>query len=121
MNKKRITLATVLCGSIFAVLLSFSQPLNPAVFLGSNDRSAAQTVSTSLNETQTFISASSLAIPSFSLPAPFHIQSHLPCSFLFEIFTKADHADETYTEEPSLHPNRLFVITFRLIISANAP
>lgn len=121
MKNKRIRLATFLCGSILAVTLSFSQFFHPAVFFSSNDLSAAQTVSASLNETETFVSASSLAMPSFSLPAPFHIQSHLPSCFLFEIFTMADQADETYTEESSLHPDQFFVITFRLIISPNAP
>src|SRR5690606_28062610 len=57
----------------------------------------------------------------FSLPAPFVIQSHLPSLVLFEIFTERAFEDETYAEEPSLYPNILFKIVFRLIISPNAP
>lgn len=57
----------------------------------------------------------------FSLPAPFVIQSHLPSLLLFEIFTETAFEDETYTEEPSLFPDLLFKIVFRLIISPNAP
>lgn len=121
-EKDSIYLRDFTAVSILALAISFSKTFQPAAFYSSFALIAEEKRHPfSLDDRETAISASSYSLSSFSLPASCIIQSHLPSSFLFDIFTGVPDDEGVYSEEASLHPDIFFEIIFRLIISPNAP
>ena len=109
-----------LMAGLLSLLVSFSQffrpdPLSSHVASESHQRNLVAPDMASSFSTRDYLTGTSF------LPAPFHIQSHLPVCLLFALFPKVADRNETYTEEASLHPNVFFKIVFRLIISPNGP
>lgn len=121
MKKNSIVPFTILAGSILALVISFSDFFKPCPDYSRPHVSTIQTESRSLPETSTVTALPSLATPSLALPSTFIIQPNFPSCLLFELFSQGPDKGEDYTEEASLHPNVFFEITFRLIISPNAP
>lgn len=115
MRKNRLHAFTLIVGSILALAIVFSQFFRPDLSSSTQKVKTQQTKNESRNETESYIS-----LPSFSLPAPVHVQVNLNPYCLFEIFFEED-IDENDTEENLLHPDRFFETLFRVIISPNAP
>lgn len=115
MRKERLHTFTLIVGSTLALAIAFSQFLRPDLSSSTHKVNTEQTENESPNETESFIS-----LPSFSLPAPVHVQVSLNPYCLFEIFFEED-IDENHKEEDLLHPDRFFETMFRVIISPNAP
>jgi len=115
MKKEQLHVFTLIFGSLLAFAIAFSQFLTPEVPASSGKAKTEQTENTPEKETGTYIS-----LPSFSLPAPVHLQSNLNPYCLFEIFLEED-IDENQEEENLLHTDRFFETMFRVIISPNAP
>lgn len=115
MKKERLHIFTLIIGSILASAIAFSQFLAPECSASAEKVKTEQTENTPAKESGSYIS-----LPSFSLPAPVHLQSNLNPYCLFEIFHEED-IDENQEEETTLHPGRLFEMMFRVIISPNAP
>lgn len=112
MKKERLHISTLIFGSLLGFAIVFSQFMIPE---GVEKATSEQTENTPEKETGTYIS-----LPSFSLPAPLHVESSFHPYCLFEIVMEED-IDEDQDEENLLHPDRLFVTMFRVIISPNAP
>ena len=108
---------------IVALAISFSETRLLTQTPSPGDSVVEQSISafTPCESQSATTSSHSVLISSFSLPAPFVLQSHLRSLFLFEIFTVLQHRNIAYKEESSLHPDVFFKIVFRLIISPNAP
>jgi hypothetical protein len=115
MRKKRLHTFTLIVGSIIALAIAFSQFLRLELSASSEKMKTEQAENEPRNETESYIS-----LPSFSLPAPVHVQVNLNPYCLFEIFFEED-VDENHIEEDLLHPDRFFQTMFRVIISPNAP
>lgn len=115
MRKNRLHIFTLIVGSILALAIAFSQFLTPERVSSTEKVKTEQTGNKAANETEAFV-----ALPSFSLPAPVHVQVNLNPYCLFEIFFEED-IDENNVEENLLHPDRFFETMFRVIISPNAP
>ncbi|MEX2234723.1 MAG: hypothetical protein WD824_21350 [Cyclobacteriaceae bacterium] len=115
MRKKRLHAATVILGSILALAIAFSQFLTPESVSTAKKVKTEQTENQAENETGTYIS-----LPSFSLPAPVHVEVNLNPYFLFDIFFERD-VDENHVEEDLFFADRFFETMFRVIISPNAP
>lgn len=113
MRKNRLHTFTLIVGSILALAIAFSQFFTPE-HVASTEKVKTEN-KTADNETEAFVS-----LPSFSLPAPVHVQVNLNPYCLFEIFFEED-VDENNVEEDLLHPDRFFETMFRVIISPNAP
>jgi hypothetical protein len=115
MRKNRLHSFTLIVGSILALAIAFSQFLTPERVASAEKVKTEQNGNKADNETEAFV-----ALPSFSLPAPVHVQVNLNPYCLFEIFFEED-IDENNVEENLLHPDRFFETMFRVIISPNAP
>lgn len=115
MKKERLHLATLVFGSILALAIAFSQFLEPVYSASPEKAKTEQAENTSGKEAGAYIS-----LPSFSLPAPVHLQVNLDFHCLFEILFEKD-KDENHEEEDLLHTDRFFETMFRVIISPNAP
>ena len=115
MKKERLHLATLIFGSVIALAISFSQFLDPVYPEGAEKAKTEQTENTGGKEARAYIS-----LPSFSLPAPIHLQVNLDFHCLFEILFEED-KDENQEEDDLLHTDRFFETMFRVIISPNAP
>lgn len=115
MRKQRLHTFTLIVGSILALTIAFSQFLSPDLSSSTHKVKTDQTDSDSQSETESYVS-----LPSFSLPAPVHVEVNLNPYCLFEIFFEED-IDENQTEENLLRPDRLFETMFRVFISPNAP
>lgn len=115
MRKNRLHTCTLIIGSILALAIAFSQFLAPEFSASSQKVKTEQTENDSRDETESFIS-----LPSFSLPAPVHLQVNLNPYCLFERFFE-ENVDENHIEEDLLNPDRFFETMFRVIISPNAP
>lgn len=120
MRKKKLAILTFLVGGMLALAIVFSQFIRYSLFPSTLHVSIEQKEYQSLKAADIYNPSPAVSISSFSLPAPFHIQSNFNPCFLFEIFFEQNF-DEDYIEEPSLHPDVFFEIMFRLIISPNAP
>lgn len=115
MRKERLHLATLVFGSIIALAIAFSQFLSLVYSPGAEKAKTEQTENTSGKDTGAYIS-----LPSFSLPAPIHLQVNLDFHCLFEILFEED-KDENQEHDGLLHTDRFFETMFRVIISPNAP
>ncbi|MGC1244533.1 MAG: hypothetical protein WA874_23295 [Chryseosolibacter sp.] len=115
MKKERLHLATLIFGSILALAIAFSQFVPPASPGHIEKAKTEQAENTAGKDAASFIS-----LPSFSLPAPIHLQVNLDPHCLFEIFFEED-KDENQVEDDLLHTDRFFETMFRVIISPNAP
>lgn len=115
MRKKRLHAYTLIAGSFFALAISFSQFFVPALYSPNQKVKAEQTENDSRNETETYLS-----LPSFSLPAPVHVEVNLNPYCLFEIFF-AEGIVKNQTEDCLQYPDRFFETMFQVIISPNAP
>ena len=115
MKKERLHISTLIIGSILAVAIAFSDFLAIDSPPSSEKAKTEQTTNLPDEETGSFIS-----LPSFSLPAPVHLQSNLNPYCLFEIFHEEDIDENQDTGNP-LSPHRFFETMFRVIISPNAP
>lgn len=115
MRKKRLHTVTVVLGSILALAIVFSQFLADESVSTAKKIKTEQTDNKTENETGTYIS-----LPSFSLPAPVHVEVNLNPYCLFEIFFEED-IDENHVQEDLFFADRFFETMFRVIISPNAP
>ena len=115
MRKKRLHAFTVILGSILALAITFSQFLTLESAAFTEKVKTEQSENTPEKETGSYIS-----MPSFSLPAPVHVQVNLNPYCLFEIFFEED-IDENHVEEDMFYADRFFETMFRVIISPNAP
>jgi hypothetical protein len=115
MRKERLHTFTLIVGSILAFAMAFSQFLPSDLSAAKKKAKTAQASKESHDDTQ-----SDISLPTFSLPAPVHVQVNLNPYCLFEFFFE-ENTDEEQTEEDLLHPDRFFETMFRVIISPNAP
>lgn len=115
MKKERLHITTLIIGGILAFAVSFSQYLTPELPDSSEKVKTEQTQNAPEKEADSYIS-----LPSFSLPAPVHVQVNLNPYCLFEILLE-ENIDENKEEESLLHTDRFFETMFRVIISPNAP
>lgn len=115
MRKERLHLATLVFGSVIALAIAFSQFLSPVYAANAEKAKTEQTDNTSGKEATAYIS-----LPSFSLPAPIHLQVNLDFHCLFEILFEED-KDENQEEDGLVHTDRFFETMFQVIISPNAP
>jgi hypothetical protein len=115
MMKERLHISTLIIGSILACAIAFSQFLTKEVPISGEKAKTEQSQDSPEKETGSYIS-----LPSFSLPAPVHVQANLNPYCLFEIFFEED-TDENQEEENLLYTDRFFETMFRVIISPNAP
>lgn len=115
MRKGKLHIATIIVGSILALAIVFSQFLTPQRVAAGEKAKSEQSANKNSGDTGSYIS-----LPSFSLPAPVHVQVNLNPCCLFEILFEED-LDEAHVEEDAFYPDRLFETMFRVIISPNAP
>jgi hypothetical protein len=115
MRKERLHTFTLIVGSILAFAMAFSQFM-PSGFSSTKKKAEIQQASDQPHDD----TQSDISLPSFSLPAPVHVQVNLNPYCLFEFFFE-ENVDEEQTEEDLLHPDRFFETMFRVIISPNAP
>lgn len=115
MRKKRFHTFTIILGSILALAIVFSQFITPECVASNEKVKTEQTDRNAGDETGHYIS-----LPSFSLPAPVHVQVNLNPYCLFEIHFE-ENIDENHVEDNLLFSDRFFVTMFRVIISPNAP
>ena len=115
MKKSRLHNVSVIVGSILALAIAFSQFLTPELVCSPEKPKTEQGDQKSTEESSAFIS-----LPSFSLPAPIHVESSLDPYCLFEILLEEDVNDNQVEDEVSLS-DRFFRTMFEVIISPNAP
>lgn len=115
MRKSRLHTVSVVVGSVLALAIAFSQFLTPEFISCPEKIKTEQSDQKSTDETSAFVS-----LPSFSLPAPVHVESNLEPYCLFEIFLEED-VDENYVEDEVSLSDRFFRTMFQVIISPNAP
>ena len=115
MRKNRLHTVTVIVGSFLALAIVFSQFLTSEFLSCPEKVKTEQSDKKSGDETSAFIS-----LPSFSLPAPVHVESSLQPYCLFEIVLEDD-VDENYVEDEVPVGDRFFRTMFQMIISPNAP
>src|SRR5687767_10042026 len=85
MKKERLHISTLIIGSILASAIAFSHFLAPECPGATEKVKTEQPENTPEKETGSYIS-----LPSFSLPAPVHLQNILNPYCLFEIFQEED-------------------------------
>jgi hypothetical protein len=112
MRKNSFHTVSIVIGSLLALSIAFSQFLTPA-FISYPEK--AKTEQKSTEESSAFIS-----LPSFSLPAPVHVESNLNPYCLFEILFE-ENIDEHHVEREVSYSDRFFRTMFQVIISPNAP
>jgi hypothetical protein len=115
MRKGKLHLVTIIVGSILALAIVFSEFLTSQCIASTEKAKTEQTEKKAGSDTGAFIS-----LPSFSLPAPVHVQVNLNPYCLFEIVFEED-VDEEHVEEDAFYTDRFFETMFRVIISPNAP
>jgi hypothetical protein len=115
MRKGKLHILTIIVGTVLALAIVFSDFLTPECIASTEKAKTEQTENKAGSDTGTFVS-----LPSFSLPAPVHVQVNLNPYCLFEIFFEED-LDEEHVEEDAFYPDRFFETMFRVIISPNAP
>jgi len=114
MRKNRLHTFTLVVGSILALAIAFSQFYTPECAVQTEKVKTENTDNKAADET------AYISLPSFSLPAPVHVQANLDPYCLFEIFFEKD-LDENHVEEDMFYTRRFFETMFRVIISPNAP
>lgn len=114
MKKEKLHTSSVILGAILALTIAFSQYLTPE-HISSPEKAKTEQAANTGDEKGSFIS-----LPTFSIPAPVHVQVNLDAYCLFEIFFEED-VDENYVEEDISYSDRFFQTMFRVIISPNAP
>lgn len=115
MRKNSSHTVSIIVGSLLALSIAFSQFLTPAFISYPDKAKTEQTEQKSTEESSAFIS-----LPSFSLPAPVHVESNLGAYCLFEILFEED-VDEHHVEREVSYSDRFFRTMFQVIISPNAP
>lgn len=115
MRKSSFHTVSIVIGSFLALSIAFSQFLTPAFISYPEEARTEQSDQKSTEESRAFIS-----LPSFSLPAPVHVESNLNPYCLFEILFEED-VDEHHVEREVSYSDRFFRTMFQVIISPNAP
>ena len=115
MRKNSLHTASVIIGSVLALAIVFSHFLTSEILSCPQKIKTEQNDQTSHDRTAAFIS-----LPSFSLPAPIHVESSLEPYCLFEIVLEED-LDENFVEDEVSLSDHFFRIMFQVIISPNAP
>lgn len=115
MKKERSHTASILLGSLLALVIVFSQYLTPESLLATEKVKTEQAEKNSDDKKTDFVS-----LPTFSIPAPLSFQVNLIPYCLFEFFFEED-VDENYVEDDESYTDRFFETMFRVIISPNAP
>lgn len=112
---KRVQPLTLIIGSLLAVIIVCTQCFHfEAQSLSKKEISAGQEESDQPEDETT------ISLPSFSLPAPVHVQLNLDAYCLFEILFEEDQQLDSSAEAPA-YPEKLLITLFRVIISPNAP
>ena len=118
MKKRSVPVITFVTAGILALAMSLSLSSTP------HDPSPKEDVTAERGQTRPetggLVPLHSLSSHSLSLPSVFQFRTNVLNCFLFEIL-QSDHPAEPYTQEVSLTANVFFEITFRFIISPNAP
>lgn len=114
MKKERLHITTLVIGGLLAFAIIFSQYLAPELTTPEKVKTE-QTQEEGDDQGASFI-----ALPSFSLPAPVHVEHNLNPYCLFEIFLP-ENVDEEHEDRDLSIPDRFFETMFRVIISPNAP
>jgi hypothetical protein len=115
MRKGKLHTFTIIVGTFLALAIVFSEFLTIQNTASAEKANTEQSESKSGTESDTYIT-----LPSFSLPAPVHVQVNLNPYCLFEILFEED-IDENHVEDDAFYPDRFFETMFRVIISPNAP
>lgn len=115
MRKNRLHTVSVIVGSVLALAIAFSQFLTPEFISSPEKVKTEKSDQKSTDDSSAFIS-----LPSFSLPAPVHVESNLEPYCLFEIILEED-IDENHIEDEVSLSNRFFRAMFEVIICPNAP
>ena len=111
MRKERLHALTLVVGSLLALAIAFSH-IFPEAACGSTKADTEQTEGA---QKETYIS-----LPTFSLPAPFHVQADPDAYCLFEILFEEED-DLPDVEQDMFFVDRFFETIFSVIISPNAP
>ena len=115
MRKEKLHTASMIIGSMLALLIAFSQFLMPECGDSTEKVKTEQSGKTAGEEEPIYIS-----LPTYSLPVPINVQVNLDAYCLFEILFEED-IDEDYVEEHVSYTDRFFETMFQVIISPNAP
>lgn len=113
MKRNRLHTLTIIAGSLVAIAILCSQFFTPDV--GCARANTEQTENSEDAGTESFIS-----IPTFSLPAPFHVQTDPHAYCLFEIFFEEE-GESPKVEDDPIFTDRLLSTLFSVLISPNAP
>jgi hypothetical protein len=115
MKKQKIQSLSMAIGSMLVIAIVCSQFFHASTYTISKKEVKTEQQKTDRTADDTFVS-----LPSFSLPAPVHVQLNLQAHCLFEIFNEDQQPDNFFPESASC-PQKLFSTLFRVIISPNAP
>ncbi len=106
---------TLLFGVLLAVAVVCTQ-----LFQVQGMSTSKKEVKTELGNTATEDESAYISLPSFSIPAPVHVQVALDSYCLFEILFSENNSERNSIEQPVIF-TKLFHTLFRVIISPNAP
>lgn len=106
---------TLIIGSLLALLIVCTQ-----CFHFQADSVSKKEVNAGQQESSQPADEATISLPSFSLPAPVHVQLNLDAYCLFEILFEEDQQLNASAEAPAF-PEKLLITLFRVIISPNAP
>jgi hypothetical protein len=112
---RRVQPFTLIIGSLLAMVIVCAQ-----YFHFEASSFSKKEIKTGQQESSQPADEAMVSLPSFSLPAPVHVQLNLDAYCLFEILFEEDQQLNSSAEAP-VYPEKLLITLFRFIISPNAP